>query len=149
MTRGTLHPNAAVMSLDKHPTQVETESQAQIQFMLDCMPLGAIEAFPEMLTLFWRDAWPLVMDRDTDERFFLGDVHTDWSFRGGIGERIAQIGLKDLRDPAGIGTDGRRRAAGMLSSMVRADIAWRCLATTSRVKADKSHGCMDNGSVLV
>ncbi|GHO76418.1 hypothetical protein KSD_41890 [Ktedonobacter sp. SOSP1-85] len=62
LIRSTLYPNAPLMPFNEHLAQIEDQSEAQIQFMLDGTAFGTMEAFPNMIELFSRNDRPLIMD---------------------------------------------------------------------------------------
>jgi hypothetical protein len=59
-----LHPNTAMMLLNKDLAQIQAQSQAQIKLVLDSSPFATIKAFPEMLLFLDWNAWSFVANRD-------------------------------------------------------------------------------------
>lgn len=108
MTGLALYPNAAMMTLDERLAEIETESQAEIQFVLDRAPFPTVEAIPKAPLLFQGDAGSFVVHRDTYEVVRASHLDSHGPLGGGIVEGIRQVESEHLGDAPSIGENRHR-----------------------------------------
>lgn len=69
--------NLPIMLADDGLADVEAQAQAGALPMLDLLVWSLIEALPDTLLLIGRQAWPLVLNRDTHKLTLYLQAHLD------------------------------------------------------------------------